>query len=68
MQIHFLVAADKIEEFAINRDCDSDEWNHSGNCECKWPLKRGAAIWGEGAARCCGRGDQEENENPLCVG
>lgn len=30
MQTHLLVAADKMEEFTIDRDCDSDEWNHSG--------------------------------------
>lgn len=30
MQTHLLVAADKMEEFTIDRNCDSDEWNHSG--------------------------------------
>lgn len=30
MQTHLLVATDKMEEFTIDRDCDSDEWNHSG--------------------------------------
>lgn len=29
MRTHLLVATDKVGEFTMDRDYDSDEWNHS---------------------------------------
>ena len=47
MQTHLLVAADKMEEFTIDRDCDIDEWNHSGTVKESGLWEAGQAFKGE---------------------
>lgn len=47
MQTHLLVATDKMEEFTIDRDCDSDEWNHSGTVKESGCREGGQAFEGE---------------------
>lgn len=47
MQTHLLVATDKMEEFANDRDCDSDEWNHSGAVKASSLQEEGQAFEGE---------------------
>lgn len=68
MQAHLLVVTDKIDEFAISRDCDSDEWNHSGtvNVSAHWEGEQAYGGWR--SRKRLWAGEQEENENPLCVG
>lgn len=47
MQTHLLVVADKMEEFTIDRDCDIDEWNHSGTVKESGLWEVGQAFKGE---------------------
>lgn len=61
MQTHLLVVTDKMEEFPIDRDCDSDEWNHSGTVKESSHREGGQAF--EGEREEVWVGEQEENEN-----
>ena len=65
MQTHLLVAADKTVEFTIDRNCDSDEWNHSGTVKESSHREGGQAFEGE-QEDAVGGGTRREWELVMC--